>query len=95
MIYDNDHTDAEIARREHAAEMGESSSSEKRWLRFVHKVECALKLYDFSDGNLDKDEADECYSLDGAGDAFDNGMSVVGYLSQIISRRQARGLPVD
>jgi hypothetical protein len=91
----NDHTDAEIARREHAYEMGESSKGERAWLAFVRKVERALKLYSYNDGNLDGDESEDGYSLDGAGEAFDKGMSVVGYLDQIRRRRAALGLPVD
>lgn len=71
---DNDHTDAEYARRELAYEMGEETGEDKRWDAWVKQVCYILKL-----DSLDGDEKEDGYSLDGAREYFDEGESPDSY----------------
>jgi hypothetical protein len=85
----NDHTDAELARREHDAEMGGTSASEQRWLKFCSDVEELLEL-----DSLDGDEAEDGYSLDGAHESFEAGRSARDYTRDVSEKRRDMGLGV-
>lgn len=86
MIYENDHTDAEFERRQHAYEMGEESPSEKRWYAFCREAE---KLLGF---DLDGTESEDGYSLDFAHDAFQAGKSPAEYAAGVRAKRSEMGL---
>lgn len=85
----NDHTHAEIARREFGYEMG-FDSGEAHWLAWCRKVE--VLGIDFmrnaaGDVSLDGDEDEDGFSLDGASDAFDAGKSPAEYVASARARR--------
>lgn len=87
-----DATDAEIARRAHAAEMGEESEGDRAWSRYVDRVEKALKAAGFASvaggWTADGDETVDGFSLDSTFDAFLARMTVPGYVEQVRRRRQ-------
>lgn len=83
----NDHTDAELARREHVWEMGYESPEEKRWYSWCAQVENALCI-----GKLETlcNDEDHC-SLDDASNCFDRGMSVADYVAAVEQARKGMG----
>lgn len=98
-----DATDSEIARREHAAEMGESDTSERAWLAWTKRVQACLRQLgwdeQFTGGKLagesrglDGDESENDYSIDGAYEAWEKGMTPAAYMGQVKLARQALGL---
>ena len=85
----NDHTDAEIVRREFGYEMG-FDPGEAHWLAWCHKVEVlGIDFMRSASGNvgLDGNEDEDGYSLDGASDAFDAGKSPSEYVASARARR--------
>ena len=74
----NDHTDAEIARREHDYEMGGDTPYERRWDRWRQEVEKLLGL-----STLDGDQIEDGYSLDFANEAFDDGHTPGQYAERV------------
>lgn len=87
----NDHTDAEIARREHDYEMGGETASERAWSRFVD--DCEEELFKRGYGtSLDGNEATDGYSLDTAHEAFRLGHTVEEYMETVDADRHDLGL---
>jgi hypothetical protein len=74
-----DATDLEFARREHLAEMGESSPSEASWLKWCDDVERLLGR------DLDGDQATDGYSLDFGYEAFCKGTTAAQYVAQVLA----------
>lgn len=83
----NDHTDAELARREHEAEMGVISNDENRWFAWVDRAERLLGL-----DSLDGDAVEDGYSLDDAHDRFEAGMPAEDYAREVRLAWQGKGL---
>lgn len=75
----------EAAQEFHAHEMDVGRDS--RWARWCDKVERGLGLDPMP--GLDGDEEVEGYSLDGAVDAYDAGMSVADYVAQVRAKQAA------
>jgi hypothetical protein len=97
-----DATDLEIARREHAAEMGESSPSERAWLTWSGRVEACLTAMGWDEKfeggaragesrGLDGAEDEDGYSIDFAFEAFERGESVDAYLDAVKTKRMRLG----
>lgn len=84
----NDHTDFELARREHVWEMGGDTPEEIRFYRWCAAVENRLCI-----GKLETlcNDEDHC-SLDDASDCFDRGMSVDDYVEAVEQARKGLGL---
>lgn len=96
-----DNDELEFLRREHMAEMGYVTDSERAWSDFYDQCEAMIISLNwdntFTDGQscgLDGDESVDGYSVDGAGDAFARGSSVDQYIQQVRERRTALGLSV-
>ncbi|WP_267382273.1 MULTISPECIES: hypothetical protein [unclassified Sphingomonas] len=98
-----DATDLEIARREHAAEMGEVSASDRAWYAWCRRAEQCLAALGwdekFTGGpkagqscGLDGADAETGYSLDSAYDAWEAGKPVAAYMGQVKRARQGLGL---
>lgn len=98
-----DATDLEIARREHAAEMGDNSSADRAWYAWAGRVEACLAQLGwdekFSGGpkigksrGLDGADAETGYSLDSAYDAWRSGLTVAAYMGNVKAARRDLGL---
>lgn len=86
-----DATDAEIARREHDAEMGGESRSDRAWSRFYGRAERALAEAGFvspaNGSTIDGDEAEDGFSIDSAYDAWEARTTVAAYVEQVRRNR--------
>lgn len=103
-----DATDLEIARREHDAEMGGDSATDRSWYFFFAAVETMIRARGYvrhggsaasrADTGLDGNEADgepsDGYSIDGAYEAWERRQSAHDYFRSICLRRVALGLTV-
>lgn len=100
-----DATDLEIARREHAYEMGAESSADRSWSRFYNAAEKAIiangwdgKFNNGKSRGLDGNEytgggePSDGYSIDGAYEAWEKRMSVEAYIAACARRRAELGL---
>lgn len=91
----NDHTDAEMIRREHAYEMGrENSQIDTEWERWCDTVEAGLIEMGFStpQRGIDGDQSEDGFSIDFAVDDFDDGLTPIQYLAKVAARRKEMGL---
>jgi hypothetical protein len=92
-----DATDAEIARREHAYEMGEDSPSDRDWSRYVDRVARGLKAAGFASvaggWTVDGDETVDGFSLDSCYDGYLARMTVPAYIE--ITRRKRQLLAAE
>lgn len=68
----------EAAQEFHANEMSHDSDSDRRWFKFLRDAEKALGLKD-----MDGDEREDGYSLDGAHDAFCAETPVMMYVQAV------------
>lgn len=86
---DNDHTDAELARRELAYEMGGGDDTDQRWDEFTSIVEDMLVEAGVTDRQvgLDGDQETDGFSIDFAYDAFERGEFAGDYARSVISFR--------
>lgn len=87
-----DATEAEFARREHAAEMGAESRSDRAWSRFYDAADKAIRARGWQrshDAGLDGDDDVDGYSIDAAYEAFEAGASVADYL-EIVDRKRLK-----
>jgi hypothetical protein len=88
-----DATDLELARRDHAYEMGAESPAERRWSRFYDRVEAEIVRRGWG-ATLDENGWEAGFSIDGASDAFSAGWSVDQYITAVIANRRSIGLNV-
>jgi hypothetical protein len=100
-----DSTDLEIARREHAYEMGSESRRDQSWSRFYHQAETVI-IANGWDGKFDNGksrgldgneytadgEPSDGYSIDGAYEAWEAHWSVERYIARVAVRRAELGL---
>ena len=89
----NDHTDAELARREHAYEMGEDTPEEKAFDRFMDEAIDLLVDVGVTDRKqgLDGDQETDGFSLDFAFDFFRDGASPADYVADVLWTRGQLG----
>lgn len=86
-----DATDLEIARREHAYEMGAESPADRSWSRFYDAADAAIINRGWGT-TLDENEWDAGFSIDGAHAAWQAGRSVAQYLEDVAGKRRVLGL---
>lgn len=100
-----DATELEIARCEHAAEMGADTKSDRAWYRWYDAAEKAVIANGWAgkfdngksrglDGNeyIGDGEPSDGYSIDGAYEAWEKGISVDSYIAACADRRGRLGL---
>lgn len=98
-----DATDLEIARREHAAEMGEDSKSDRAWYAWYDRAaQCVIQLgWDekYTGGSkigksrgLDGADDETGYSIDSAYEAWERGLTVAAYMGKVKAARERLGL---
>lgn len=86
-----DATELEWNRRAHAYEMGEDSPTDRAWYAYSDAAEAAIVRRGWGD-RLDADQDAAGFSLDGAYDAWEAGMSVDAYIEQVARDRSTMGL---
>lgn len=92
-MFDNDHTEAEAARREHAYEMGDESQTGRAYGRWIDKVEALLIDVGATteQKGVDGYEFEDGFSLDSAGLAFERGLSPQDYFADVLFQRGKLG----
>lgn len=85
----NDHTDSELERRAHLAEMGGLTEQDMAWDRWSGRVEVLLIEAGITtrERGLDGDEDEDGYSIDFAYECFEVGRAPEDYAQQVIDRR--------
>lgn len=92
-MFDNDHTDAEIARRELAYEMGELTAEERAFAHFCDEATRLLVdvgVTTFEQG-LDGDQETDGFSLDLAYDWFIDYGTPNDYVTEVLFERGKLG----
>lgn len=92
-MFDNDHTDAECVRREHAYEMGELSAEERAFERFCAKATGLLVDVGATtlEQGLDGDQETDGFSLDFAYDWFRDRGTPNDYVTEVLWQRGQLG----
>jgi hypothetical protein len=92
-MFDNDHTDAEAARRELAYEMGEETPDERRYGLWVERAESLLidAGVTTEQRGLDGDQETEGFSLDLAYELFLEGNSPEDFVTGVFFERGLLG----
>jgi len=96
-MFENDHTDAEIMRREHEYEMGDTelvdSQQYKGWAAWSEEVENLLIDVGATtpQRGLDGSEAEDGFSIDYAYTSFEAGLSPADYFADVLIARGQMG----
>jgi hypothetical protein len=90
-----DQTEAEIARREHDAEMGSQTTTDRQWSRWFDRAAAAVKANGWETPltkGLDGAQDEDGFSIDYAYDAFERGETVETYIAEAARRRKEMGV---
>jgi hypothetical protein len=92
-MFDNDHTDGELARREHNYEMGELSAEERAFERFCETATSLLVDVGVTtrEQGLDGDQETDGFSLDFAYDWFRDRGTPNDYVTEVLFERGLLG----
>jgi hypothetical protein len=92
-MFDNDHTDAELARREHEYEMGGQSADDKAYADFMERAVDLLVDAGVTtiEQGLDGDQETDGFSLDLAYELFLEGNSPEDYVTGVFFERGLLG----
>ena len=92
-MFDNDHTDAEYARRELAYEMGEQSAEERAFERFCEPATSLLVDVGATtpEQGIDGDQETDGFSLDFAYDWFRDRGTPNDYVADVLFQRGKLG----
>lgn len=97
-----DASDLEADRRAHDYEMGSAGELDRSWSRFYNAAEREIIAKGW-DGKFDSGKSrgldgaelpddDDGYSIDGAYDAWERGLTVTAYIARVAVRRSELGL---